>query len=155
MPACQTKFHGSLCYESEQVLHIPKGLIGFPRETEFLLLELPSTRPLAFLQSVRSSNLCFISLPAQVIEREYRLAMMEEDLRTLGYSLAVPPAMGKDVLCLVLLTIGERQATTANLLAPVVIDITRHRGMQVIIDAPYSHRHPIPATSGLRQSANQ
>jgi len=153
MPACQTKFHGVLTYEPEQVLHIPNGLFGFPQETEFLLLELPSARPMAFLQSVRSSNLCFISLPAQVIEGEYRLSMTGGDLRSFGYSDAAPPVMGKDVLCLALLTVGERQDTTANLLAPVVIDIARHRGMQVIVDAPYSHQHPV-STPGLKYRAD-
>jgi flagellar assembly factor FliW len=154
MPTCQTKFHGTLSYEPEQVLHIPGGLFGFPQETQFLLLELPSARPMAFLQSVRSSDLCFISLPAQVIQREYRLSLKEQDLKTLGYSAETPPAMGRDVLCLALLTIGERRPSTANLLAPVVIDIAKHRGMQVIMDAPYSHQYPIPA-SELSHSADQ
>ena len=149
MPTCQTKFHGVLAYEPEQVLHVPSGLFGFPHETEFLLLELPSARPMAFLQSIRSSNLCFISLPAQVIEGNYRLSMNGADLRSFGYSEALPPVMGKDVLCLALLTVGERQATTANLLAPIVIDIGRHNGMQVIVDAPYSHQHPV-STSELK-----
>jgi len=153
MPACQTKFHGVLTYEPEQVLHIPNGLFGFPQETEFLLLELPSARPMAFLQSVRSSNLCFISLPAQVIEGEYRLSMNGGDLRSFGYSDNAPPVMGKDVLCLALLTVGERQTTTANLLAPIVIDIARHHGMQVIVDAPYSHQHPV-STPGLKHRAD-
>lgn len=155
MLSCQTKFHGTLSYEPKQVLSVPMGLFGFSQETEFLLLQVPSTSPLVFLQSVRSSNLCFISLPAQVVEQEYRLAVNENDLRMLSYSAAAPPVMGKDVLCLVLLNIGERRATTANLLAPVVIDIARHCGMQVIVDAPYSHQHPISAISGLRQNAAQ
>jgi flagellar assembly factor FliW len=147
MPTCQTKFHGALTYEPEQVLHIPSGLFGFIQETEFLLLELPSARPLAFLQSIRSANLCFISLPAQVIEGEYRLSMSDVDLQAFGYTQSTPPVMGKDVLCLALLTVGERQATTANLLAPIVIDIARHQGRQVIVNAPYSHQHPVSTSS--------
>ena len=154
MPICQTKFHGALTYEPEQVLHIPGGLFGFSQETEFLLLELPSVRPMAFLQSVRSANLCFISLPAQVIEGEYQLSISGLDLQALGYSESAPPVMGKDVLCLALLTVGERQAATANLLAPIVIDIARHHGRQVIVEAPYSHQHPV-STPGLRRSADQ
>jgi flagellar assembly factor FliW len=154
MPICQTKFHGALTYTPEQVLHIPSGLFGFTQETEFLLLELPSARPMAFLQSIRSSNLCFISLPAQVIEGEYRFSMSGLDLQAFGYSESAPPVMGKDVLCLALLTVGEGQAVTANLLAPVVIDIARHKGRQVIVNAPYSHQHPV-STPELRRRADQ
>jgi flagellar assembly factor FliW len=154
-PTCSTKFHGTLPYESEQVFHIPRGLFGFPQETEFLLLELPSARPLTLLQSIRSADLCFISLPAQVIEQDYHFAMNEEDLEDLGYSPAAPPVMGKDILCLALLTLGSPQATTANLLAPIVVNIGRHSGMQVIVNAPYSHQHPFPGPSGLGQDADQ
>ena len=144
MPICQTKFSGSIIFEPEQVLSIPGGLFGFPDEREFLLLELPSAKPMAFLQSTRSPNLCFISLPVQVIDPGYKLALSQRDLKALGYSEEQPAVMGKDVLCLALLNISEREAPTANLLAPVVIQIAAHRGMQVIVDGPYSHTHAFP-----------
>lgn len=142
MPVCQTKFHGEIRFEREQVLTVPSGLFGFPDEKEFLLLELPSTRPMAFVQSIRTPGLCFISLPAQTVEPAYRLSMQSSDVAALGYPLEDPPAMGEDVLCLALLTVGEKQ-TTANLLAPLVIDIARHQGRQVIVDEAYSHQRPV------------
>jgi flagellar assembly factor FliW len=151
MPSCQTKFHGTIRFEPEQVLDIPAGLIGFPDEKQFLLLELPSMRPLAFIQSIRTPELCFISLPAQVVDAQYTLSLQPSDVAIFGYRPEKPPVMGKDVLCLALLTAGEKKETTANLLAPVVIDIARHRGMQAIVDAPYSHQHSI-APMELRKS---
>jgi flagellar assembly factor FliW len=153
MPSCQTKFHGEISFEPEQVLQMPKGLFGFPEEKQFLLLELPSSRPMVFMQSVRSTNLCFVSLPIQVIEEDYKLALRANDLRALGYSQKEPPEMGRDLLCLALLTIGERQATTANLAAPLVIDIAKHRGMQVIVEGSYSHYCRLTA-SRFGQSAH-
>ncbi|HEX4771622.1 MAG TPA: flagellar assembly protein FliW [Bryobacteraceae bacterium] len=140
MPVCQTKFHGSLEYEPEQVLQIPQGLFGFASETEFLLLEIPSLRPLVFIQSTRTANLCFLSLPVQVVDANYRLALREADIREFGYSAERNPEIGQNLLCLTLLTIGQKQAATANLQAPVLIDIERHRGMQAIVSAEYSHR---------------
>jgi flagellar assembly factor FliW len=145
MPICETKFHGPISFEQEQVLQVPAGLFGFPEETEFLLLELPSSRPIVFMQSVRSSMLCFISLPVQVIDPDYRLSIGDENLKQFGYTVDRPPVMGKDLLCLALLSTGEKRATTANLLAPVVIDIANHHGMQVIVNFPYSHQHALPA----------
>jgi flagellar assembly factor FliW len=161
MPICETKFHGPISFEPEQVLQVPAGLFGFPEETEFLLLELPSSRPIVFMQSVRSSALCFISLPVQVIDPDYQLSIRDEDLKQFGYradsaqaapresvvreSVNGPPVMGKDLLCLALLSTGEKRTTTANLLAPIVIDIANHHGMQVIVNLPYSHQHALPA----------
>ena len=141
MPNCQTKFHGTLTFEPEQVLKVPRGLFGFADETEFLLLELPSSRPVVFVQSVRSANLCFIALPVQVIEAGYRLTLSSDTLTSLGYSQGAAPQMGKELLCLALLTIGDRGAT-ANLLAPLVIDIASHRGAQVMVEG-YSHQQPL------------
>ena len=153
MPNCQTKFHGEIAFDPDHVLKVPRGLFGFPEETEFLLLELESSRPIVFIQSIHSTNLCFISLPVQVIQADYKLNIHSRDLEEFGYSEQKTPAMGKDLLCLALLTIGERQATTANLAAPMIIDISAHRGMQVIVDGDYAHRYPFLA-SRLGQSAN-
>lgn len=151
MPICQTKFHGAITYQPEQVLNVPAGLFGFPGETEFLLLELPSARPIAFVQSIHTPGLCFITLPAQIVEPAYHLMLKPGDAGALGYPDDAPPVMGRDVLCLALLTIGHEGPTTANLLAPLIIDIARHRGAQVIVNAPYSHRSPV-APEGLKKA---
>lgn len=152
MPTCKTKFHGTITFEPQQVLQVPDGIFGFPDEREFLLLELPSARPLVFVQSVRSSALCFIALPAQVIEPDYQLSLAEGSSKALGYPAGHPPLMGKDLLCLSFLVMGDKQAN-ANLLAPLVIDIASHRGMQVIVNGPYSHQHPV-SPSRFHQGAD-
>lgn len=143
MQVCQSKYHGTIRFEHEQVLHVPAGLFGFPDEKEFLLLEMPSTRPLAFVQSIRTPDLCFISLPVQVVMPEYKLELGSEDIESLGYTVKAPPAMGQNVLCLVFLTMREKQTTTANLMAPLVIDIARHRGLQALVQGSYSHQHAL------------
>jgi flagellar assembly factor FliW len=140
---CQTRYHGTISFAPHQVLHISNGLFGFPDEKEFLLLELPSMRPLAFVQSIRTPELCFIALPAQVVEPEYQLHLQPADIEAFGYSEDHPPTMGHDLLCLALITMREHEQATANLLAPLIIDISRHEGMQVLVDSEYSHQHPI------------
>jgi flagellar assembly factor FliW len=151
MPVCKTKFHGKVEYEQEQVLQVPAGLFGFDSETELLLLEIPSLRPLVFVQSTKTADLCFLSLPVQVVDATYRLALREADIRGFGYSIEASPEIGRDLLCLALLTIDEQQAATANLQAPLVIDIKRHRGMQAIVAGKYSHHAPV-APERLPQS---
>jgi flagellar assembly factor FliW len=140
MPISQTKFHGAIHYEPHQVLRVPEGLFGFPEEKEFLLLELPASRPLVFIQSVHSQNLCFLSLPAQIVDPAYKLSMRLQDMLALGYAEGALPIMGKDLLCLAILMVGDHRATTANLAAPLVVDIVAHRGVQVIVTEAYSHR---------------
>jgi flagellar assembly factor FliW len=143
MPVCQTKFHGSLEYAPEQVLQVPHGLFGFASETEFLLLEIPSLRPLVFVQSTRTANLCFLSLPVQIVDPGYQLSLRSIDLVEFGYSSEQQPQIGQNLLCLTLLTVNEKQGTTANLQAPLVIDVQRHQGIQAIVNGEYSHRVPV------------
>jgi flagellar assembly factor FliW len=144
MPDCRTKFHGLISFEPEQVLRVPQGLFGFPDEQEFLLLELPSSRPVVFLQSIKSENLCFITLPVQMVQPDYHLLRRHDGGRPATDGQV--PQMGKDLLCLALLTMRENQITTANLKAPLVIDIACHTGIQVIVEQDYSHYHPLPGT---------
>lgn len=150
MPILKTKFHGALPYEPHQVLRIPQGVFGFPEEKDFLLLELASSRPLVFIQSVRSQNLCFLGLPVQVIDSGYKLTLRPEDRFALGYSPDAQPAMGKELLCVAILTIGEpHEPATANLAAPLVIDIAAHRGVQAIVMGGYSPRHVLAQQEAL------
>lgn len=149
MPISQTKFHGDIQYEPHQVLRVPQGLFGFSEEKDFLLLELPSSRPLVFVQSIRSQNLCFLALPVQVVHPDYKLSLRPEDVLALEHSPEMPPAMGKDLLCLAILTICEGGAATANLAAPLVIDIAAHRGVQAIVNGPYSPRHMMTPQEAL------
>jgi flagellar assembly factor FliW len=149
MPISQTKFNGAIPYEPHQVLRVAQGFFGFPEEREFLLLELPSSRPLVFIQSVQTQNLCFIGLPVQIIDPQYRLSLRPEDLFALGYSEDMPPVMGKDLLCLAILTLGEESAATANLAAPLVVDIAGHCGVQAIVKGSYSPRHILSQQEAL------
>ena len=129
-----------MSFHPEQVLEVAGGLFGFADDTRFLLLEVPAARPIVFLQSIQSPDLCFIGLPAQVVDPDYRLRLTQRDRQLLGFPNSAP-RIGRDVLCIALLTIGE-DGTTANLQAPVVVDIRRHRARQVILEAEYSFQHP-------------
>jgi flagellar assembly factor FliW len=146
MPNCNTRFHGVIDFEPEQVLEVPSGLFGFPEEREFLLLEIPSRRPMVFVQSTRTADLCFITLPVQVIDQNYRLVLSGPEAYIMQWrGQASELQMGKDLLCLALLTIGDNRPVTANLLAPLVIDITHHKATQILVSGTYSHQHPISA----------
>ena len=143
MPECQTKFHGRIVYDENAVFHFPNGLLGFEEETTFLPVEQPLTRPILFLQSLIHADLCFITLPVLVVEPHYLLSIAAEDLNLLELPSGHVPGIGSEVLCLAILTIRPHQPTTANLLAPVVINLATRRAVQAVsVDVPYSHQHP-------------
>ena len=143
MEACATRYHGTLSYQPDAVIHFPQGLIGFENETRFLPIEQPHARPIVFLQSLTTPGLCFLSLPVFVVDRDYRLELADTDLRSLDLPVSRQPVIGTEVMCLALVSIPEDGPTTANLLAPVVVNLGSRTAVQAIGANPaYSHQYP-------------
>ena len=128
----------------------PDGIPAFEQEQRFLALRQPINEPMVFLQSLANPNLCFATLPALAVCPDYRLSMTPEDLKALGLEKSRQPAIGRDVLCLTILSLEENTPPTANLLAPIVVNLRTLRGRQAIqTDSRYSHREVLP----LREAA--
>ena len=84
--------------------------------------------------------------PVAAIDADYCLEVSGEDLRILGLDEAQQPKSGQEVLCLALLCAPENGQLTANLLAPVVVNLRTRVAVQAVrTDSRYSHRHPILA----------
>ena len=147
MPQIRTAYFGELDSADGAVFHFPYGLPGFEHEHTFVFLKQPHTEPLLFLQSLDNSRLCFILLPILVLDPNYAVNLDADDLAGLHLEPGRQPIVGKDILCAAIVTTGsaEQGQPTANLMAPVVVNLKEQIGMQVIqADSAYSHRHPIP-----------
>jgi flagellar assembly factor FliW len=144
MPQVETKYFGNLSYSREAVFDFPQGLPAFEDERAFVLIEVPENEPLVFLQSLREANLCFLAFPVLVVARDYQLAIAAEDLEALELDTQYQPALGDQVLVLALISLRDGILPTANLMAPVVLNLKTRRGLQTIRrDALYSHQHPV------------
>jgi flagellar assembly factor FliW len=84
-----------------------------------------------------------------IADPAYQLAVCTDDLEALGLRVDRQPAIGVDVLVFALLSIQENAPTTANLLAPVVINLSTRHGLQAIrYDAVYSHAQALTLRTG-------
>ena len=145
MPALETKYFGTLPYSEGAVFHFPHGIPGFEEEKRFVLIEVAERAPLVFLQSMQRANPCFAAFPIQVVDRQYQLAIAPEDLEDLELDPGRQPALGVDVTVLALVSWHGQARVTANLMAPVVLNLKTRRALQAIRrDARYSHEHAIP-----------
>ena len=139
MNSCRTRYFDALQYDPASVIRFPAGLPGFEDERHFILIEEPPRRPLLFLQSLAAPDLCFTLLPVFVVNPDYTLRMSPEDVDLIGLNPSQQPRIGVDVFCGVLLAIQENEIT-ANLLAPVVMNLASRIAVQAIqIEAHYSH----------------
>jgi flagellar assembly factor FliW len=134
------------------VIHFPRGLPGFDHRRRFLPLAFSHTHPLIFLQSIEDPALCFITLPVLAADLSYRLDIAAEDLALIGLPRRPQPRIGEDILCVAVLSIRE-DGPTANLLAPIVVNLHNRTGVQAVSrNSGYSHRHPL---GGRRQAARE
>jgi flagellar assembly factor FliW len=136
MPAIATKHFGRLSYEVDSELEFPLGLPGFDDRKRFVAVHIVENDPLIYLQSLEDPALCFITMPILAVDPQYRLKVSEEDLEQLGLSSTRQPRIGDDVLCLSVLSLRET-GPTANLLAPVVVNLRNRKAVQAV--APESH----------------
>lgn len=144
MPLVDTKYFGTLPYREESVFDFPYGLPAFESETRFVPIELPEHAPLLFLQSLQQPELCFLAFPILVVDGGYRLFIAREDLAALELDTTRQPSLGTEVLVLALVSLNDGFSATANLMAPIVVNIATRRAIQAIRgDATYSHQHRI------------
>lgn len=144
MPQCATKYFGQVDYPDSAVIHVPLGLPAFEDENQFLLIERNPTAPVVFLQSLQHPELCFLTLPILVVDPHYQLGIAEEDLEYLALETRRQPLIGSEIRCLAILVAAENGPATANLWAPIVVNLKTQRAIQAIrVDSTYSQMHPL------------
>jgi flagellar assembly factor FliW len=143
MPELPTTYFGTIPFTPESVFEFPRGLPGFEERRRFLPVQNPQTAPILFLQSLEDPALCFITLPVLVVDPRYRLRMSPPDLEVLEWKTERQPRIGEDVLCLAVLSF-QKSGPTANLLAPVVVDLKTYTAVQAVAaESDYSHQHAL------------
>jgi len=150
MSITETKYLGKISFEPGSELEFPCGLPGFECRKRFLAVTFPASEPLIYLQSLEDPDLCFITMPLLAVDPRYRLNVSKEDLNRLGLRPASQPRIGEDILCLTVLSMREA-GPTANLLAPIVVNLRNRRAVQAIgPDGGYSHQYElIPAEASV------
>jgi len=143
MPVMQTKNFGTINYEPDSELEFPHGLPGFDDRRRFVAVRFAESDPLVYLQSLEDPALCFITMPVLAVDPRYRLKVTGDDLCQIGLTPARQPRIGEDVFCLTVLAMREA-GPTANLLAPIVINLKTRRAVQAIApESEYSHQYEL------------
>ena len=144
MAYCETKYLGTMEYEEASALAFPRGIFGFSEEDCFLLVQRANEYPLVHMQSVRSPDLCFVALPVLTVDSTYGLQLSDPDAALLG--LEANPTFGKEALCVAIITM-DQVCPTANLLAPVVVNVSTGVAAQCInVAGTYDTQAPLLST---------
>jgi flagellar assembly factor FliW len=125
--------------KTENVIHMPAGLLGFENVKRFVLLTNPEEAPFSWLQAVGDPNLAFLVVSPFEAVPDYQPDLSDEDVKYLG--LKNP----EDALIYNIVTLRQGEATM-NLKGPIVINKFTLRGKQVVLQnaSAWSVRHPLP-----------
>lgn len=113
------------------VIELAQPMPGFPDLARFALVQVDDDGVLCSLTSLDEPGLRFLVVPPMPFFPDYAPEVDESVLVELGSSSV------DDLVVLCVLTAGASLAsTTANLAAPLVLDTSTHRAVQVVLDDP-------------------
>ncbi|WP_261131802.1 flagellar assembly protein FliW [Bacillus sp. Marseille-Q3570] len=143
----ETKYFGDMEVEEKEILEFVQGLPGFKEEKQFIILPFADEEtPLSILQSVKTPTLAFVITNPFLFFQDYEFSIPEAVTDQLKIK------DEKQVAVFVILTIQDPfEKTTANLKAPIVLNIENGSGKQIVLNEDqYRTKHslfPQPLTT--------
>lgn len=137
----QTKYLGEVEITEDQIIAFPYGILGFENNREFALLGILENPHFKFLQDIENPNIAFLLINPWDFFEDYDVELPDENLGKIGIS----PEEDNQIGIYNIVTLGHLfQESTANLLAPIAINLTENKGKQFILnDSPYTTRHKL------------
>ena len=142
-----TSRFGSLRIDEDRLFLFPQGLIGMETLRQWALLPDPHCAAVAWLQSASRGDQAIALVSPRAFVPEYRVRVARRDLAPLQLR------PGNQTYVLTTLA-GHVGRLTINLRAPVIINLQRRIGCQVVTGDDQPLRHPLPMRSGgMRMAA--
>ena len=133
----ETSRFGSLEVDETRIITFPKGLLGFPRYKQYVLLEAGENSSFWWLQSIEAPDLAFVVTDPAAFVPTYKVPIREEQLDELGME-TIADAQ-------VFVIVNKRDnMLTGNLQGPLVVHVTQRVGEQLVLsDRRFTTRVPL------------
>jgi len=125
-----TSQFGEIHVAESNVINFPKGVLGFPELHDFVIISDEETAPFNWLLSLEQPSIGFPLLSPWMIDIEYDLRNNFDPAYNAAFAIITIRAAG--------------QGMTANMKAPVIIDVIKQLGEQIILSSDkYSPEAPV------------
>lgn len=133
----ETGRFGQITVSENELISIPQGILGFPEDTSYCLVDPGDDTLILWLQSTKNPNLAFPVLEPKIFKGDYIVRLSAAELRELQL------ASIKRASVFTILTIPQNMIEmSANLKAPLVINTDLRVAKQVVLqenDQPIQH----------------
>ncbi len=126
-------------FDEKDIIVLEHGLIGLSNLRRFVLMDFEDETAFHWFQSVDEPDMGFVVSEPTLFDGEYTFAIdrkIKEELEI---------GTGDDIVVMSIVTIKDKDsAITGNLLGPIVVNATRHRGAQIALNPEdYSTATPL------------
>ena len=143
----QTTRFGPLTIESEDLLYFPAGLMGMEECRRWVLLQDVHSDAMAWLQSAERAEIAVAVVSPRRFVPDYRIRVARPEIE--------PLELGDVRWAEVLVIVGRTdRSITLNLRAPLLVNLARRLGRQVITNGDLPIRYELAhGLVGLKKSA--
>jgi len=137
----ETSRFGPLEVDQERLIRFPKGILGFPNQQDYALIQTAENSVFYWLQSVDRPDLAFVVCDPRVFVPDYVVPAKLEELAQIGLS---DPSSAQ------VFTIVNKvdDLLTGNLQGPLIVSTETRQAKQLVLsDRRYATRHPLMSLS--------
>src|SRR3954468_409628 len=132
-----TSRFGPMEVDDSRVIQFPRGILGFPKYKDYVLIQPEADSTFYWLQSVEAADLAFVVTDPLLFVPDYQIPLREETRADLGLA-----DLSEANVLVIVNKVGDM--LTANLQGPLVIHASTRAAAQIVIsEKKYQTRHPI------------
>lgn len=145
----ETSRFGGIEVDDQRFLNFPRGLLGFPDDREYALIQTGENSAFYWMQAVHRPELAFVVCDPRMFLPDFRVAIKSEDLAAIGLT----ETTGSQVFVIVN---KVDDTLTANLQGPLVINVATRVGKQLVLsEKKFTTRHPLMQLPARQQAVSQ
>jgi len=132
-----TSRFGQLEVDENRLITFKEGILGFPEQPDYALIQTGEGSGFYWLQSVCTEDLAFVVCDPRLFVGDYQVPVKLQELEVID--LAAP----EDAQVFIIVNkVGD--LLTGNFQGPLVVNVRNRRGRQLVLsDKRYSTRHPL------------
>ncbi len=132
-----TSRFGQLDVNAERLIVFDEGILGFPTQREYALIQTGEDSGFYWLQSVCTQDLAFVVCDPRLFVADYQVPVKLDELACIEMTDA------KDAQVFVIVN-KIAELLTGNLQGPLVVNVLNRKARQLVLsDKRFSTRHPL------------